>query len=172
MSRAGGILKPDAFVRAVPQGQRLLGLDVGTKTIGLAVSDPGWTIASPLETIRRRRSKQDVARLRTIIDEWRIAGLVCGLPLVEPGGDGRRAQGVRQVARNLVAALDLPLVFEDERFSTQEVERMLIEEVDMSRRRRALLIDKLAARHILQGALARLRPLAEGASRSPVSDDR
>ncbi|RMF14055.1 MAG: Holliday junction resolvase RuvX [Alphaproteobacteria bacterium] len=172
MSENAAILEPDAFVSAVPLGRRLLGLDVGTKTIGLAVSDPDWLLASPLETIRRRRWQEDVARLQEIIAQWRIGGLVCGLPLVEKGGDGRRAQGVRQVARNLVAALQLPLVFEDERFSTQEVERMLIEEVDMTRRRRALLIDKLAARHILQGALDRLRPLSKGTSRSPTSDDR
>ncbi len=160
MSGTGAILEPKDFVRTVGRGRRLLGLDVGTKTIGLAVSDPGWSIASPLETVRRRRWKDDVARLRAIVEEWRIGGLVCGLPLVEKGGDGRRAQGVRQVARNLVAALGLPLVFEDERFSTQEVERMLIEDLDMTRKRRAELVDKLAARHILQGALDRLRNCA------------
>ena len=139
----------------LPQGVRLLGLDIGEKTIGLAVSDSGQSVASPLETIRRSKFAKDMERLKEIIAERRVGGLVLGLPINMDGSEGPRCQSVRQFARNLesLAGIDLPLAFWDERLSTRAVERFLIDEQDMTRMRRAEVIDKLAAAYILQGAL-------------------
>ncbi|GER07579.1 putative pre-16S rRNA nuclease [Kordiimonadales bacterium JCM 17843] len=137
-------------------GQRVLGFDVGTKTIGLALSDRSLTIASPLETIRRTKFSADVERLRAIIAEHKIAGYIIGLPVNMDGTEGPRCQGVRQFAKNLDEKLPLPAAFWDERLSTVAVERMLID-ADRSRKRRAELVDKLAATYILQGALDALR---------------
>ena len=111
---------------AVPAGQRLMGLDVGTKTIGLALSDTRRVVATPLETIRRRRFREDVARLFELIDSRGVGGLVIGLPLTLAGADGPRTQSVRQFARNLVALRDLPVVLWDERLSTAAVTREMI----------------------------------------------
>ena len=139
----------------LPRGVRLLGLDIGEKTIGLAVSDSGQSVASPLETIRRSKFAKDMERLKEIIAERRVGGLVLGLPINMDGSEGPRCQSVRQFARNLesLAGIDLPLAFWDERLSTRAVERFLIDEQDMTRMRRAEVIDKLAAAYILQGAL-------------------
>lgn len=134
-------------------GERLLGLDVGAKTIGLALSDGGLLIASPLETIKRTRFTKDAARLGAVIAEHGVGGLVIGLPVQMDGSEGRRCQSVRQFAANVVQALDIDTAFWDERLSTAAVERMLIQEADLSRRRRAELVDKAAAAYILQGAL-------------------
>ncbi|MFI4989060.1 MAG: Holliday junction resolvase RuvX [Alphaproteobacteria bacterium] len=134
------------------RGQRLLGLDVGSKTIGLALSDTTLTVASPFATIRRGKFKADAAELRRIAVEQGVGGLVVGLPINMDGSEGPRCQSVRQFARNLLAELDLPLAFWDERLSTAAVTRTLIE-ADMSRKRRAETVDKLAAAYILQGAL-------------------
>ena len=131
----------------------LLGLDVGAKTIGLALSDGGLLIASPLETIQRTRFAKDAARLDAIVTKHGVGGLVIGLPVQMDGAEGRRCQSVRQFAANLVKALDIDSAFWDERLSTAAVERMLIKEADLSRRRRAKLVDKAAAAYILQGAL-------------------
>ncbi|HUC09657.1 MAG TPA: Holliday junction resolvase RuvX [Stellaceae bacterium] len=144
---------PAALDAAVPAGLRLLGLDVGTKTIGLALSDTRRVIASPLETIRRgRRFREDLARLLALIDRHEVGGLVIGLPLTLAGGDGPRTQSVRQFARNVVAARDLPTAFWDERLSTAAVEREMIA-ADMTRKRRGEIVDRVAAAYILQGCL-------------------
>ena len=139
--------------RDLPRGCRLLGLDVGSKTIGLALSDPTLTVATPLLTVRRTKFTRDAEALRELATEHEVGGLVIGLPVSMDGSEGPRCQSVRQLARNLVQVLDLPVAFWDERLSTAAVERMLIAEVDMSRRRRSQVIDKAAAAYILQGAL-------------------
>jgi putative Holliday junction resolvase len=131
---------------------RLMGLDVGTKTIGLALSDTRRVIASPLETIRRRRFRDDMAHLTALIDHHCVGGLVIGLPLTLAGGDGPRTQSVRQFARNVMVARDLPMVLWDERLSTAAVEREMIA-ADMTRKRRGEIVDRVAAAYILQGFL-------------------
>jgi len=138
---------------AIGGGQRLLGLDVGAKTIGLAISDAGLVVASPLETIRRTKFSAGVQALSRIVAERRVGGLVVGLPVNMDGSEGRRCQSVRQFVANLLDHIDLPVAFWDERLSTAAVERILIGEADMSRRRRAQVVDKMAAAYILQGAL-------------------
>jgi len=134
--------------------ERLLGLDVGTKTIGLALSDVMRRIATPLETIRRTKFKADAARLLALAKEHGAGGLVIGLPINLDGSEGPRAQSSRAFARNLGQLTDLPMSLWDERLSTAAAERALLE-ADASRKRRAELIDKLAAAYILQGALDR-----------------
>ncbi len=135
------------------RGQRLLGLDVGAKTIGLAISDAGLIVASPLHTIRRTKFSAGVRALSLVVDERRVGGLVVGLPVDMDGSEGRRCQSVRQFVADLLQHLDLPVAFWDERLSTAAVERFLVDEADMSRRRRARVVDKMAAAYILQGAL-------------------
>lgn len=137
----------------ITAGQRLMGLDVGSKTIGLALSDVALTIASPLTTIRRTRFATDGAELCRLATVHDVGGLVIGLPISMDGREGPRCQSVRQFARNLEAIAGLPTAFWDERLSTAAVERMLIEQVDMGRKRRGQVVDKLAAAYILQGAL-------------------
>lgn len=143
---------PAGLREAVPEGRRLLGLDVGTKTIGLALSDTRLVIASPLETIRRRRFAEDVGQLFALVDRHGIGGLVIGLPLTLAGGSGPRTQSVRQFARNLAALRDLPIAFWDERLSTAAVTREMIA-ADLTRKRRAEIVDRVAAAYILQGCL-------------------
>jgi putative Holliday junction resolvase len=143
---------PMELREAVPAGMRLMGLDVGTKTIGLALSDTRRVIATPLETIRRRRFSEDMARLSAIVDVRGVGGLVVGLPLTLAGVDGPRTQSVRQFAHNLLALRDLPIAFWDERLSTAAVTREMIAH-DMTRKRRAQIIDRVAAAYILQGCL-------------------
>jgi putative pre-16S rRNA nuclease len=140
---------------SAPRGSRLLGLDVGTKTIGLALSDTNWTVATPLETIRRTKFTKDAERLFALVDEHKISALVIGLPVNMNGTEGPRCQSVRQLATNLLALREIPIVFWDERWSTAAAERALLE-ADASRRKRAEVIDKVAASYILQGALDRL----------------
>ena len=139
------------FRAALPQRGRLAGLDVGTKTIGLAMCDAMWTIASPAETIRRAKFSIDRALLRDFIAKHQVKGLVIGLPLSLDGSDSPRTQSVRAFARN-VADLSLPILLWDERWSTAAVTRTLIA-ADASRARRAELVDKMAAAYILQGAI-------------------
>ena len=146
------------FAAAVPHG-RLVGLDVGTKTIGLAVCDAGWSFAGPAQTIRRTKFTNDLNSLSEFIDKQTIRGLVVGLPLNMDGSDSPRTQSVRAFARNL-APLDLPLLLWDERWSTQAVERAMIE-ADVSRSKRAEKVDALAAAHILQGAIDALANLPD-----------
>jgi putative holliday junction resolvase len=138
---------------ALTPSSRLIGLDVGTKTIGAALSDTRLVIASPLETIRRRgRFRDDAAALFALVDRHGAGGLVSGLPLTLAGGDGPRTQSVRQFARNLLAIRDLPMAFWDERLSTAAVTREMIA-ADMTRKRRAEIVDRVAAAYILQGCL-------------------
>ena len=136
-------------------GQRLLGLDVGSKTIGLALSDPGRTIASPHTTIRRRKFAEDAETLRAIIGAFDVGGAVIGLPINMNGSEGPRCQSVRQFAANLQAKLDIEVAFWDERLSTVAATRALLD-ADVSRKRRGEVVDKLAAAYILQGALDNL----------------
>jgi putative holliday junction resolvase len=150
------------FIAALPDGGRLLGLDVGTKTIGLALCDAGWVIASPAQTITRTKYTADVEQLRTIIKRERCTGLVIGLPLNLDGSDSPRTQSVRAFAQRTGPLVKLPLLFWDERWSTMAVTRTLID-ADTTRARRAELVDKLAAAYILQGAIDALRnQLPEG----------
>ena len=143
----------------VPQGDRLMGLDVGTKTIGLALSDTRQIIATPFETIRRRRFREDAAELFALIEAHTVGGLVIGLPLTLAGADGPRTQSVRQFTKNLLALRDLPVHFWDERLSTAAVTREMIA-ADLTRKRRAAIVDRVAAAYILQGCLDYLARLA------------
>ena len=133
--------------------QRLMGLDVGQKTIGLAISDSDLKVAAALDTIRRTKFTKDAEALGRLIVERAVGGLVIGLPVSMDGSEGPAAQSVRQFAANLDAKLDIHIVFWDERLSTSAVQRFLVDEADMSRRRRAEVVDKMAAAYILQGAL-------------------
>ena len=148
---------PAEFAAALPQGGVLAGLDVGTKTIGLALCDAQWHFAGPADTIRRTKFTKDLAALAAFIASHGVAGLVVGLPLNMDGSDSPRTQSVRAFARNL-APLGKPILLWDERWSTQAVERAMID-ADVSRARRAQAIDKLAAAHILQGAIDALANL-------------
>jgi len=139
------------FRDALPDRGRLAGLDVGTKTIGIAICDSNWTIASPAETIQRTKFSVDAAKLRALVAAQFVKGLVIGLPLNLDGTDSSRTQSVRAFARN-VEAFGLPILLWDERWSTQAVTRTLLD-ADASRARRAELVDKLAAAYILQGAI-------------------
>lgn len=142
----------------LPSGQRLLGLDLGEKTIGLALSDRLASIATPFETLKRGRFAADAARLDIIISAQGVGGLVVGLPLNMDGTDGPSAQSARAFGRNWAARSPLPVIFQDERLSTSAVTRTLLE-ADASRLRRSEVVDKMAAAYILQGALDRLRNL-------------
>ena len=142
---------PPDFAAAVSGGGKLAGLDVGTRTIGLARCDAGWHFAGPAETIKRTQFRQDLPLLRAFVERQQIVGLVVGLPLNMDGSDSPRTQSVRAFARNL-AALELPILLWDERWSTQAVERAMVA-ADVSRARRAEKVDALAAAHILQGAI-------------------
>jgi len=146
-----------AFQALLAHGERLIGIDLGTKTLGLALSDVLLTIASPLETLKRGKFTADATRLIEIADRFRCRGLVLGFPANLDGTEGPRAQSTRAFARNLNRLTPLPILLWDERLSTQAAERMLIE-ANASRKRRAEVIDKLAATVILQGALDRMRP--------------
>jgi len=143
---------------ALARQSRLLGLDVGSKTIGLAISDSSLRVASPLSTIRREKFATDAQEINQIIAERGIGGLVIGLPIAMDGSEGPRCQSVRQFGANLLGVIDLPVAFWDERFSTIGANRPL-REAEMAHRRRANVIDKLAAAYILQGALDRLANL-------------
>jgi putative Holliday junction resolvase len=149
-------LDPAAFAQALRPGTRLLGLDVGTKTIGLALSDVTCTIATGLTTLRRGKFASDARRLLELAQEHGVGGLVVGLPVNLDGSEGPRAQSTRAFVRNLRALTTLPILLWDERLSTAAAERSLIE-ADARRSRRAEVVDKVAAAIILQGALDRMR---------------
>lgn len=136
----------------MPTG-RLVGLDVGTETIGVAVSDARRVVVSPDLTLYRRKWSEDAAALSAMMEKQEIAGFVVGYPLNMDGTAGPRAQATRAFARNLQAEFPLPLLLWDERLSTAAVNRMMIDEMDINRKRRAELVDKLAASYILQGVL-------------------
>jgi len=146
------------FNAILPKHRALMGLDLGTKTIGVAVSDLGWTVASPLETIKRTKFGADADALLAIAKGRNIGGVVLGLPKNMDGSEGPRAQSTRAFGRNLARLTDLPIAFWDERLSTVAAERALLE-ADTSRKRRAGVIDHVAAGYILQGVLDRLSHL-------------
>ena len=136
----------------LPQN-RLMGLDLGSKTIGIAISDLSLMISSPLKTISRTKFSNDAAILETIIDEQQVGALILGLPINMNGLEGPRCKSTRQFATNFLERRDIPISFWDERLSTAAVQRMLIDEMDITRKRRAEVVDKAAAAYILQGAL-------------------
>jgi len=148
----------EAFIAALPRDGALAGLDLGTKTIGLAISDLRRSIATPQSTIKRSKFTQDAAALVDILKARQIVGLVLGLPRNMDGSEGPRCQSTRAFARNFARILPLPLIFWDERLSTVAAERALIE-ADTSRKRRAEVVDHVAAGYILQGVLDRLAHL-------------
>lgn len=156
-----GVTTDDAqtFADLVAPG-RLIGIDAGTKTLGLALSDTRRSIASALETIRRTKFTADAKRLLDLTHEHGVVGFVLGLPANMDGSEGPRAQASRAFARNINGLSPLPVLLWDERLTTLQAERMLIE-ADTSRKRRADVIDKLAATLILQGAMDRLRRLSD-----------
>jgi putative Holliday junction resolvase len=154
-----------AFARRLEPGRRLIGIDLGTKTLGLALTDVTRTIASPFETIPRTKFKADAARLLAHAATHEIGGFVLGFPHNLDGSEGPRAQATRAFARNLNQLSRLPVLLWDERLSTAAAERTLLE-ADASRKRRGQLIDKIAASIILQSALNRMKLLESGAAES------
>jgi putative Holliday junction resolvase len=144
-------LSPTQFRDALPNGGRLIGLDVGTKTIGTALCDAGWSFASPALLIRRTKFQKDKAALAEMITAQKVVGLVIGLPINLDGSESPRSQSTRAFAQNL-KDMGLPILLQDERWSTVAVTRTLIEQ-DASRAKRAELVDKMAAAYILQGAI-------------------
>ena len=148
----------EGFMAALPPFGAIAGLDLGTVTLGVAVSDGMRSVASPLETIKRKKFGSDAARLLEICKARSITGLILGLPLNMDGSEGPRCQSTRAFARNLEKLTDLPITFWDERLSTVAAERALLE-ADTSRKRRGEVIDHVAASYILQGALDRLAHL-------------
>ncbi|KAB7740183.1 Holliday junction resolvase RuvX [Parvibaculum sedimenti] len=149
---------PGELKSALKRGERLMGVDLGSKTIGLALSDLSLTVATPLETIRRVKFTADANRMLELIAQHGVGGLVVGLPLNMDGSEGPSAQSARAFVRNFEKLSPLPLAFWDERLSTAAVTRTLLE-ADTSRARRAEVVDKMAAAYILQGALERMRSL-------------
>lgn len=156
----------EAFLQELPPGRPLMGLDYGRKTIGVAISDVEHTIATPYYTVRRQDQKKDIGRLWQIATERKIGGVVIGMPLSMDGSDGPRAQSTRAFARALEMAMPRPLTYWDERLSTVAAERALLE-ADASRAKRGIVIDKVAAAIILQGALDRIGFLS-GKSSTPA----
>lgn len=146
----------ESFRAGLPPAGALVGLDLGTRTIGVAISDDGRQVASPLSLIRRKKFTADIESMFERTAPYRPAGIVLGLPLNMDGSEGPRAQATRGFARNLAGRIELPILLWDERLSTAAVERMLIE-ADHSRARRTELVDKAAAAFILQGALDRMQ---------------
>ena len=151
------VLDINALAATLPTGKRLIGLDVGDKTVGIALSDALLMTASPIEVIRRTKFTADAEKLIALIRAREAAGIVIGLPVNMDGSEGPRCQSVRQFATNLLEKIDLPVTFWDERLSTAAVERMLVDEMDVSRARRREVVDKAAAAYILQGALEAMR---------------
>ena len=146
----------------LPRHARLAGLDVGSKTIGLALSDLTRMVATPSETVRRTKFQRDAEQVKRLTRDNEVAGLIIGLPVSMDGTEGPRCQSIRDFTTNLLEVIDLPAAFWDERLSTAAVQRLLIQEADMTRKRRAEVVDKAAAAYILQGALD---ALAANASR-------
>jgi putative Holliday junction resolvase len=146
------VLSSAELIALLPRHARLLGLDLGTKTIGLALSDVSRTIATPFDTIRRTKFTKDAETLLAVVDRHEVGGLVLGLPVEMDGFEGPRCQSARSFAANLARLRDLPVAFWDERLSTAAVTRTLLE-ADSSRKRRAEVVDKMAAAYILQGFL-------------------
>ena len=145
---------------ACPPNTAWMGLDLGEQTIGVATSDTSRMIASPLELVRKSKFTQDAEQLFRLMAHRKVSGLVVGLPVNMDGTEGPRAQSCRAFARNLIRLRDVPIAFWDERLSTSAVERFLIEDLDLNRKRRAQVVDRTAAAWILQGALDRVRDQA------------
>lgn len=142
------------LVASLSRGERLIGLDIGDKTIGVAISDPLFSLASPVKTIvRGKKFKTAVQELQSLISTEEVGGMIAGLPVSMDGTEGPRSQATRDLTRELVNQLGIPAAFWDERLSTSAIEKFLINEVDMNRKRRKDVIDKMAAAYILQGAL-------------------
>ena len=160
---AGRLVDLVDLARELPATAAIAGIDLGTKTIGVAISDLGRRMASPLKLIERRKFTPDAEALTALLAAREAAALVVGLPLNMDGSEGPRAQATRAFVRNLLPRLELPVAFWDERLSTVAVTRTLLE-ADTSRKRRAELVDKMAAAYILQGALDRLRWMAAEAA--------
>jgi len=150
----------EELAASTPPGTPWLGLDLGEKTIGVAASDATRMIASPLVLVRKTKFTHDAEAVLKLMDGRKASGLVIGLPLNMDGTEGPRAQSCRAFARNLQRLREVPVAFQDERLSTSAVERFLIEDLDLNRKRRANVIDRTAAAWILQGALDRLRGAA------------
>jgi putative Holliday junction resolvase len=150
------LCNPTEMAALLPASVRLLGLDLGEKTIGLALSDQSRTVATPFKTLKKQKFSKDATALLEIIDREKVAGLVLGLPVKMDGSEGPRCQSTRQFAINLLEKKDIPIVLWDERLSTAAVTRTLLE-ADASRKRRAEVVDKMAAAYILQGLLDLLR---------------
>ncbi|MBQ0750241.1 MAG: Holliday junction resolvase RuvX [Roseovarius sp.] len=144
-----------AFAEALPHGRAVMGLDLGTKTIGVALSDRLWSVASPHETVKRVKFTEDAARLMAIAAGREVGGIILGLPRNMDGSEGPRAQSTRAFARNLARLTELPIGYWDERLSTVAAERALLE-ADATRKRRMQVIDNIAAAYILQGVLDRM----------------
>ena len=151
------ICKLSDFTAKLLRNQTILGLDLGTKTIGMALSDAGRMIASPLSTLARGKFSADMAALQALIAKHQIGALVIGLPVEMSGHEGPRAQSARSFAAEVLKRRELPIAFWDERLSTAAVQRMMTDEMDLSRKRRGELVDKVAAAYILQGALDAMR---------------
>ena len=141
------------LMKTFPIGTRLLGLDVGKKNIGIAISDLGLKIASPNSNLKRTKLKKDIEFLEQIVLDKNIGGLICGLPINLDGSEGKACQSIRQFARDVNTGLSIGISFWDERLSTVAVERVLIQEANLSRKRRSQVVDKVAAVYILQSAL-------------------
>jgi putative Holliday junction resolvase len=141
------------MINDLPIDTRLLGLDVGSKTIWLAVSDSSFTVSTAIDTIRRTKFTQDMTLLKKIIKSRSIGGLVIGLPISMDGSEGPACQSIRQFGTNIINSVEIAITFWDERLSTSAVERFLINEANIRRKRRSEIIDKLAATYILQGAI-------------------
>ncbi len=154
------VMTLEELAASTPPGTPWLGLDLGEKTIGVAASDATRMIASPLVLIRKTKFTQDAEAVLKLMDGRKASGLVIGLPLNMDGTEGPRAQSCRAFARNLQRLREVPVAFQDERLSTSAVERFLIEDLDLNRKRRANVVDRTAAAWILQGALDRLRDAA------------
>jgi putative holliday junction resolvase len=154
----------EAFAAALPANRAIAGLDLGDKTIGVAISDLRRSVATPVSVIRREKFTLDAARLLALLTERKAQGIVLGLPLNMDGSEGPRVQSTRAFARNLERLTDLPISFWDERLSTVAAERALLE-ADTSRKRRKEVIDQVAAGYILQGVLDRLAHLGAGEGR-------
>jgi putative Holliday junction resolvase len=163
------ILTLEALLDRVPRHARLFGLDLGTKTIGIAISDVERRIASPLETIRREKFSIDVKKLDVLAAKHDIYALVMGLPLNMDGSEGPRVQATRAFVRNLSNFMSLPVLYWDERLSTAAVTRSLIEQ-DASRAKRAQVVDRMAAAYILQGALDRMNTIVRAKSPPPLGE--
>jgi putative holliday junction resolvase len=161
MAAAGPEISIEALAGRLQPGMRLAGLDLGTKTIGVALSDPGLKIATPLRTIARTKFAKDAEALLALCEREKVGAMILGLPINMNGTEGPRAQATRAFLRNLAPLTSLPVVLWDERLSTAAAERAMIE-ADMSRKKRAERIDAAAAAFILQGALDRLAALKRG----------